>query len=213
MKQYFIALALIASVALPGANLLSPNTEAASWDDGRGDNRQDDREGRQSDRYDDRDDRRDDRYDDRRDNRHYEYRSGHRLVVVAPRHRSYRNIVVVRPHGHVYWGYGRFYSDNDAWRWMAFTAITLKALDNLNEEAQRDHEAAQVAATTASVGETITWDSGEASGSVTTTKQGTSSNGQTCREFQQEITVAGESEQAYGTACLQGDGAWKIVNS
>jgi len=209
MKQYFIALALIATVALPGANLLSPQAEAAGWEN----ERRDDRGARQNNHSDNQNDHRDDRYEGHQDNRHYEYRGGHKLVVVAPRHRSYRNVVVVRPHGHVYWGYGRFYSDNDAWRWMAFTAITLKALDNLNEEAQRDHEAAQIAATTASVGESITWDNAAASGSVTTTKQGTSANGQTCREFQQEITIGGESEKAYGTACLQGDGAWKVVSS
>ncbi len=134
------------------------------------------------------------------------------MVVVAPRQRNFRNVSVVRRHGHVYWGYGRHYSDNDAWKWMAFTAITLKVLDNLNEEAQRDHEAAQVAATTAAVGEVINWDTGEAHGSVTAIKQGTNASGLTCREFQQEISVGGETEKAYGTVCLQPDGAWKIVN-
>ena len=226
MKQFFIAAGLILSVALPNANLLSPQAAAAGWSDNndRGSSRsnndrndhQDYRDDSRDDRQDYRDDSRDDRQDyrdDSRNNHHYEYRGGRKLVVVAPRHRSFRNVVVVRPHGHVYWGYGRYYSDNDAWKWMAFTAITLKVLDNLNEEAQRDHEAAQVAATTAPVGETINWDNGDAYGSVTTTKQGTSSGGLTCREFQQEITVGGKSEQAYGTACLQADGAWKIVES
>jgi len=215
MKSFAIAAALVVSVAIPNANLLAPNAHASNWND-RNDTRGErhsDRNDHRDERYDDRDDRRDDRQD-YQSNHRYEYRGGHKLVVVAPRHRSYRNIVVVRPHGHVYWGYGRFYSDNDAWKWMAFTAITLKALDNLNEEAQRDHEAAQVKATTAPVGETISWeDSGGASGSVTTTKQGTSSGGLTCREFQQEITVGGNTESAYGTACLQPDGAWKIINS
>jgi len=210
MKSFAIAAALIMSAAIPNANVLAPNAQASSWND-----RNDARSDRHNERHDQRDDRqyyRDDHRYDRHDNHRYEYRGGRKLVVVAPRHRSFRNIVVVRPYGHVYWGYGRYYSDNDAWKWMAFTAITLKTLDNLNEEAQRDHEAAQVTATTAPVGETIYWDNEEASGSVTTTKQGTSSAGMTCREFQQEITVGGESENAYGTACLQEDGAWKIVN-
>jgi surface antigen len=44
-----------------------------------------------------------------------------------------------------------------------------------------------------------------------TTKEGTNANGLSCREFQQEITVGGKVEQAYGTACLQADGAWKII--
>jgi len=35
--------------------------------------------------------------------------------------------------------------------------------------------------------------------------------GQYCREFQQTVSVGGKSEQAYGTACRQPDGSWKIV--
>ncbi len=132
-------------------------------------------------------------------------------VVVVPRKRSYRNIVIVRPHGHAYVGYGHYHSDNDAWKWLAFTAITLKALDNLDEQAQREHESAQVKATTSAVGEKISWETEDSSGTVVTTKKGESSDGLTCREFQQEITVGGKTEQAFGTACLQADGVWKIV--
>ncbi len=33
-----------------------------------------------------------------------------------------------------------------------------------------------------------------------------------CREFQQTITVGGRTEQAFGRACRQSDGTWKIVN-
>ena len=36
--------------------------------------------------------------------------------------------------------------------------------------------------------------------------------GQYCREYQQTITVGGQTEQGYGTACRQPDGAWKIVS-
>jgi hypothetical protein len=132
-------------------------------------------------------------------------------VIIAPRHRSFRNVVIIRPHGHAYIGYGSYYNDNDAWKWLAFTAITLKVLDNINEEAQRKHETAQVNATTAQVGEKITWHENDSSGYVMTTKEGVNSNGLSCREFQQEITVGGKAEQAYGTACLQANGAWKII--
>ena len=126
------------------------------------------------------------------------------------RHRPVRRpVVIVRPRP--YPGYGYWDDDDDAWKFLAFTAITLKILDNLNEQAQREHEAAQVKATTAAVGEQITWDTGDASGHVVTTRTGTGSSGLQCREFQQEITVGGETEQAYGTACLQEDGSWKIT--
>lgn len=33
-----------------------------------------------------------------------------------------------------------------------------------------------------------------------------------CREFQQTITVGGKTERAYGRACRQPDGSWKIMN-
>lgn len=32
-----------------------------------------------------------------------------------------------------------------------------------------------------------------------------------CREFQRDIIIDGKPERAYGTACLQPDGSWKIV--
>lgn len=41
-------------------------------------------------------------------------------------------------------GYDHFLHDNDAWKWLSFTAITLKVLDMVDEQAQREHEAAPV---------------------------------------------------------------------
>ena len=35
---------------------------------------------------------------------------------------------------------------------------------------------------------------------------------QTCREYQSTIQVNGQPQQSYGTACLQPDGSWRIVN-
>ena len=34
-----------------------------------------------------------------------------------------------------------------------------------------------------------------------------------CREFRQTVTIAGKTEEAYGTACRQPDGSWRIINS
>ncbi len=67
---------------------------------------------------------------------------------------------------------------------------------------------------TAPVGQTSTWknpDSGH-SGSVTPTKTYQTAQGQNCREYQQTVTIGGKTEQAYGTACRQSDGSWKVVN-
>lgn len=140
-------------------------------------------------------------------------RHGRKVVVPAARVRHYRSVVIARPHGRIYSGYGHFRRDEDAYRWLAFTAITLKVLDVLNEEQQRAHEAAQVKAASAPVGETIVWKDGAASGSVTAIREGHSTGGRYCREFQQDVTIGGKTERAYGTACQQPDGAWEIVST
>ena len=40
----------------------------------------------------------------------------------------------------------------------------------------------------------------------------TAPNGQTCREYQSTVTVNGQQQPSHGTACLQPDGSWRIVN-
>jgi len=74
---------------------------------------------------------------------------------------------------------------------------------------------AQQQAYTAPIGETITWENPNTQnrGSITATRQGTSTTGRYCREFQQTITIGGQQEQAYGTACQQPDGSWQIINN
>lgn len=39
-----------------------------------------------------------------------------------------------------------------------------------------------------------------------------SRSGQQCREYQSRAMVGGRSQPVYGTACLQPDGTWRIVN-
>ncbi|HYM30795.1 MAG TPA: RT0821/Lpp0805 family surface protein [Candidatus Cybelea sp.] len=63
-------------------------------------------------------------------------------------------------------------------------------------------------------GEPMTWrnpDSGN-SGTVTPQRTYQTAEGQYCREYQQTITVGGQTQTAYGRACRQPDGSWKIVN-
>lgn len=47
---------------------------------------------------------------------------------------------------------------------------------------------------------------------ATPTRTFRSASGENCREYQTTVTVSGKKEQAYGTACRQPDGSWKIVN-
>ncbi len=66
----------------------------------------------------------------------------------------------------------------------------------------------------APVGETISWSNPESGnyGQVTPVRNGTSSTGRYCREFEQTIFVGGRQETAVGTACENPDGTWDIVD-
>jgi surface antigen len=81
---------------------------------------------------------------------------------------------------------------------------------------QKDKELAarnaQLSLESARTGQTSTWrnpDNGH-SGTITPTRTYQSPSGAYCREYQQQITVGGEKQQSYGTACRQPDGSWKI---
>lgn len=128
------------------------------------------------------------------------------------RHRHYRGVLIRRHYGHNYWGYGHFHTDSDAFIFLGLTALTLAILDHASEVQQRAHEQAIIEATRARAGETIVWNDGSCSGSVTVLRTGTAANGQPCREFSQAVTIGGKSETAYGVACRQRDGVWRIVN-
>ena len=145
--------------------------------------------------------------------RHFDY--GHhrrvkKIVVVEPR-RRYRKIWVHRRYGHRYHGYGHHHDDHDAYQWLAFTAITLGVLDYMTVTQQRAHESAQITATSAPIGQSINWNDKGLQGSVTATREGTSSSGRYCREFRQAVTIGGKVQESYGTACRQPDGAWEIM--
>ncbi len=61
-------------------------------------------------------------------------------------------------------------------------------------------------------GQTVRWrnpDSGH-SGTFTPTRTYQAAGGRNCREYQTTVTVGGRNKDAYGTACRQGDGTWKI---
>jgi surface antigen len=71
---------------------------------------------------------------------------------------------------------------------------------------------------TAPAGQAVPWrnpDTGN-SGTVTPTRTYEPAQpqyeGQVCREFQQTITVGGQTQQGHGRACRQPDGSWKIVS-
>ncbi len=75
-------------------------------------------------------------------------------------------------------------------------------------------EAAQKALETAPTGKPVAWqnpDNGH-SGTVTPVKTYQTASGSYCREYQQTVIINDKQENAYGTACRQPDGSWKVVN-
>ncbi|MBC7950783.1 MAG: glycine zipper 2TM domain-containing protein [Rhodospirillaceae bacterium] len=72
---------------------------------------------------------------------------------------------------------------------------------------------AETKAHTAPVGQSISWnnpDSGH-SGTYTPTRDGTDQAGNYCREYQTSVQIDGKVDKAFGTACRQPDGSWKVV--
>ena len=65
----------------------------------------------------------------------------------------------------------------------------------------------------APVGETVSWNNPDSGnyGTVTPTREGRSTAGRYCREYEQEIFVDGRRETAVGTACQNGDGTWEVI--
>ncbi len=85
---------------------------------------------------------------------------------------------------------------------------------SLDEADRAAIDRAEDRATTAEMGEEITWnnpDSGNR-GSVTPVRDGKDSKGRYCREFKQTIEIGGRLEEGYGTACRRPDGSWQIMN-
>jgi surface antigen len=103
--------------------------------------------------------------------------------------------------------------------WMTGAGVLLGTL--LGSEIGRSLDHADMAyanqaakrAYSAPVGETISWNNPESGnyGTYTPVRDGRSSAGRYCREYQQTIVVGGRKEEGYGTACQQPDGSWEIV--
>ncbi|MFA7429468.1 MAG: RT0821/Lpp0805 family surface protein [Rhodospirillaceae bacterium] len=85
------------------------------------------------------------------------------------------------------------------------------SLDRADQQAMMS---AQQRAYAAPVGETINWnnpDSGNR-GTITPVRDGYAQSGSYCREYRTTVTIDGRREEAFGTACQQPDGTWRVVN-
>lgn len=86
---------------------------------------------------------------------------------------------------------------------------------SLDAEDQQAASKAMTRAYAIPLGEVTQWSNPKSgnSGTITTTREGYTTANTYCREFRQAVTVKGKTELAYGTACKQADGGWKIVKN
>lgn len=80
-------------------------------------------------------------------------------------------------------------------------------------DAMYANRAGQTAFETAPSGTPTAWrnpDSGN-SGTIIPKPAYQAPSGEYCREFNQTVTVGGRAQEAYGTACRQPDGSWRIA--
>lgn len=70
------------------------------------------------------------------------------------------------------------------------------------------------AAHSAPIGETISWNNPESGhqGSYTPVRDGRTTSGRYCREYEQTVIIDGRREVGYGTACQSSDGRWEIMS-
>lgn len=75
-------------------------------------------------------------------------------------------------------------------------------------------EAAYLALESTPSGQYRSWQDpdGYSHGRYTPTRTWRNTRGYYCREFQQTVFIGGHQEQAYGTACRQPDGSWRILD-
>jgi surface antigen len=72
-------------------------------------------------------------------------------------------------------------------------------------------EAQQKALESAPAGRPVAWTNPDSGHQGTVTPVRTYQSGDTyCREFQSDVVIGGKNEKAYGTACRQPDGSWKV---
>lgn len=86
-----------------------------------------------------------------------------------------------------------------------------RSLDNADMAAY--NATTQRAMENAPSGQTLPWrnpDSGN-HGTITPQNYYRNEEGDYCREYSQTITVGGKKERAYGRACRQADGTWRVV--
>ena len=97
---------------------------------------------------------------------------------------------------------------------LAGAWIGNKVAQGMTAQDRGYYEGAATRAASAPVGQQITWYNPQSGnqGTIVPVREGRDTSGNACREYQQTVTIGGNTERAYGTACKQADGSWKIIN-
>jgi surface antigen len=79
---------------------------------------------------------------------------------------------------------------------------------------RHEQEAAYMALESAPSGASVAWQDpdGYSQGYYQPQRTWRSQSGVYCREFQQTVVIGGREQQAYGTACRQPDGSWRVIS-
>ncbi len=61
------------------------------------------------------------------------------------------------------------------------------------------------------IGQSISWNQGNASGVFTPIREGRDTSGSVCKEYTQTLYINGKPETGTGTACRRADGRWQLA--
>jgi surface antigen len=98
---------------------------------------------------------------------------------------------------------------------LGFPAVVHAEPTLSDDDAWMIQDSAQSSMEYAKTNQTTVWQNPDtgASGAITPVVTYQNDQGEYCREYQQTVTIGGQQQQAYGTACRMPDGAWEVVSS
>ncbi len=133
-----------------------------------------------------------------------------------------------RRHGHKYRGYGHGYRDDDSYKYdyllggllLGGAATYLLSQPRYVERQSAGYQPATAVAVNPTVGsvleynrtgEATAWQNPDTGKTFTTTPVRTHmTSAGPCREYIMSVMIGGQEQQAYGTACRENDGSWKL---
>jgi surface antigen len=99
----------------------------------------------------------------------------------------------------------------DAYLWLGLAVAGAGAIALLSSSQRTPHQDAWWQATRVPVGDDVVWRNPDEAGRARVLREGRDTHDEYCREFQHQVRIGGRSERAWGTACHQEDGSWRIT--